>query len=66
MATITVVAASGEGQQQQRQPETLSPQHLREWVIRRGRLGPGAREFTRARGTGQQRQQRGDLAAPPT
>ncbi|CAI7851061.1 unnamed protein product [Closterium sp. NIES-54] len=57
MATITLVAASGGGQQQQRQPETLSLQQLCKWVIRRGRSGPGAWDYPRARGTGQQRQQ---------
>ncbi|CAI7794263.1 unnamed protein product [Closterium sp. NIES-54] len=42
MASITIVAASGGGQQQQQcQPETLSPQELREWVIRRGHPGGG-------------------------
>ncbi|CAI7797102.1 unnamed protein product [Closterium sp. NIES-54] len=64
-ATATVVAASGGGQQQQLLPETLSPQQLREWVIRRGRPGgggygaggrPGGGGYG-AGGTGQQRQQ---------
>ncbi|CAI7828371.1 unnamed protein product [Closterium sp. NIES-54] len=54
MATVTVVA----GHQQQCQPETLSPQQLREWDIRGGRSGPGTWDFTRVGGTGQQRQQR--------
>ncbi|CAI7924553.1 unnamed protein product [Closterium sp. NIES-54] len=53
-----LVAASGGGQQQQCQPETLSSQELREWVARRGRSGPGAWDFMRAGGTGQRRQSR--------
>ncbi|CAI7832877.1 unnamed protein product [Closterium sp. NIES-53] len=63
-ATATVVAASGGGQQQQLLPETLSPQQLREWVIRRGRPGGGGygaggtgQQRYGAGGTGQQRQQ---------
>ncbi|CAI7740562.1 unnamed protein product [Closterium sp. NIES-53] len=41
MATITVVAASGDRQQQPRHPDTLSPQQLRDWVIQRGCPGGG-------------------------
>ncbi|CAI7785044.1 unnamed protein product, partial [Closterium sp. NIES-53] len=33
---------AGSGQQQSRQQETLSPQQLRDWIVRRGRSGPGA------------------------
>ncbi|CAI7812885.1 unnamed protein product [Closterium sp. NIES-54] len=58
MDTITVVAASGGRQQQPRPPDTLSPEQLREWVIQRGRSGPGAWDYLRAGGTGQQRQSR--------
>ncbi|CAI7779258.1 unnamed protein product [Closterium sp. NIES-54] len=42
MATVTVVAASRDGQQQPLpHPDTLSQQQLREWVIQRGRPGGG-------------------------
>ncbi|CAI7929487.1 unnamed protein product [Closterium sp. NIES-54] len=59
MATITVVAASiGRKQQPLPHPDTLSPQQLREWVIHRGRSGPGAWDYLHVGGTGQQRQSR--------
>ncbi|CAI7815548.1 unnamed protein product [Closterium sp. NIES-53] len=59
MAIITVVAVSRGGQQQPLpHPDTLSPQQLREWVIQRGRSGPGAWDYLRAGGIGQQWQSR--------
>ncbi|CAI7877204.1 unnamed protein product [Closterium sp. NIES-53] len=54
-----VVASSRGGQQQPLpHPDTLSPQQLREWVIQRGRAGPGAWDYLRAGGNGQQLQSR--------
>ncbi|CAI7876553.1 unnamed protein product [Closterium sp. NIES-54] len=54
------LAASSRGGQQQPlpHPDTLSPQQLREWVIQRGRAGPGAWDYLRAGGNGQQLQSR--------
>ncbi|CAI7819457.1 unnamed protein product [Closterium sp. NIES-53] len=48
MATITVVAAAKGGLQQPLPlPDTLSPQHLCEWVIQRARPGGGGFGFLR-------------------
>ncbi|CAI7862714.1 unnamed protein product [Closterium sp. NIES-53] len=49
-ALLTYYSASRGGHQQQRQPEPLSPQHLREWFICRGLSGPGAWDFVGAGG----------------